>query len=96
MQDLLIALLDAAALEAIDRAQIALDCDARVGWTSDDHPCHAIIQVCDEYLTASGLWDALTIAETHDWLCHLEDPEECGGGCTCFPDSARLRVYEAI
>ena len=93
MQEFLIALLDAAALEAIGRAQIALDCDARVGWT-ENHPCQKIIDVCDEYLTASGLWYNLDVLDIHDWLCHPEDPEECDGGCTCFPNPARLRVYE--
>jgi hypothetical protein len=94
MTEILIQVLQAAALRHVERCELGRELDAGFDAGEFSGGPRQGEEEAHEFLHVSGFWKDQELWETHAWLCHPDDPEECDGGATCFLDPTRFKAYE--
>lgn len=96
MVTILISVLQAAALQHAERCELGREADAGFDAGEFSGGPRRGEEEAYAFLDVSDFWRNQKLWEAHEWLCHPDNPEECDGGCDCFPDPVRYRIHQHI
>lgn len=93
MGEILIAVLQAAALDFVQRCELGHELDAGFDAGEFSGGSFPGEEEAYEFLDATDFWRSQPDGDVHDWLCHEGDHDDCDGGLCCHADPIKLRVY---
>ena len=95
MTNWLVMVLQAAALRHVERCELGRKADAGFDAGEFSDGPRPGEEAAYDLLGESDYWRRWDLGDTHDWLCHDGDHDDCDGGCDCFCDPVREQVYRS-